>query len=206
MTEPRKLGEEPSRVAPADLGSAFAKGAPDRAAGVRSLLGPPRAPAPDRPQAEAPQPASQSGKPQPRPPRQPTRKPRPRSQKTAQGRQTTPNTVAVVVYMPPELRDRLRAHTTRRGAAYSDVVLDALDATADQLAQLVTAPAVDRPVGSLFRGRQLRRQQHDTPQVQVGLRLAPDDLATVDQLKDQAGAISRSQLVTAALDAYLAEH
>jgi hypothetical protein len=110
------------------------------------------------------------------------------------------------VYVTPEVF--ARAETYRRqhkGRTNADVVLDALEACHERLGELLAAahgPA--RPAGGLFPGRPATRR---TPKHGVQLQFRPTQaqLAVIDRLVGEHHAASRSELVSAALDAFLPE-
>lgn len=197
MSESRHLGEKPSRVPPADLGSAFGA-VPDRTAGLRELglSQPMPTPTPPAREPERPEPMALVESAQPVTQRRP---PSRQSSQTSGG-----GSRSVVVYLPASLQERLRMHSKQQQERpYTDIVLDAIDETHQRLAQLMAPVRGDRSPGSLFKGRETRRRRHDEPQVQVSLRPSRSDLAVIDRLVREHRAGSRSALVATALDAYL---
>lgn len=194
MSESRHLGEKPSRVPPADLGSAFGA-VPDRTAGLRELGLSQPMPAPTPPTRE-PEPMALVESAQPVTQRRP---PSRQSSQTSGG-----GSRPVVVYLPASLQERLRMYSKQQQERpYTDIVLDAIDETHQRLAQLMAPARGGRSPGSLFKGREMRRRRHDEPQVQVSLRPSRSDLAVIDRLVREHRAGSRSALVATALDAYL---
>jgi hypothetical protein len=98
------------------------------------------------------------------------------------------------------IRSRLRVHGGER--SYTEIVLEALDATHARLQAKFNTPAA--PLNSLFVGRRLsRRRRHEEPQVQISLRPLREDVTVIDRLQAQVGAPSRSALINAALDEHL---
>lgn len=121
---------------------------------------------------------------------------------------------APTVQVDPTIHKQLRRLTAReRGRnpstarTYTQVVLDAIETHADELAthwQSVPAP---RSNGGLFSRQKVstsRRRRHPDPPARVPLTgLNPDDLATLDKLVADWNAGSRSALVEEALRRYL---
>ena len=107
------------------------------------------------------------------------------------------------MYVAASIRDRLHTAAAAQETTYTELVLAALDATHETLADQFTAPAA-LTSGSLFTGRgQPQRRRNTEPSVQVSLRPLRDDLAVVDRLVRSTVAPSRSALVAVALDLYL---
>lgn len=183
------LGQQPSRLPAANLSGAFAP--PDRSSALSGLLSP--TPTTPQPRSAAPRQASSgtSVNPQLGPPRD-----------ALLGNAT--HALVVIVYLPATLRTQLREVTAKSGSTYTDLALDAIDATHSRLSDLLQAPGrPDRP-SSLFAGaRPRRRQRHIEPQVQVSLRLTTSQLKVIDDLVSDCAASSRSALVATALRAYL---
>ncbi len=192
------LGNQPSRLPATDLADAF--GPPNRAAGLAGRLTqlPSRSepvPAPEAPQNEE----GVS-----RPPGQKGAGERPRRRRAEQ-EQTAAPVQPIIVYLSASLRDRLRHHATSTGRSYTELTLEALDATHRRLGDLVAdaTSATTRP-GSLFTGApRPRRLRHDEPQVQVSLRLLRQDIDVIDRLVTDLQAPNRSSLVATALGAHL---
>ena len=111
----------------------------------------------------------------------------------------------VAVYVPVAVRDQLRA-AAAGDTSQTDVVLTAIEA-ATQAGTLDAAFTPARPAGALFPARNpARRRRHQEPQVQVTLRLTPDELNTIDRLVHETGAPNRSAYVSAALQTHLDGH
>lgn len=193
------LGEQPTRLPSADLARSF--GPPDRSSALSGLLAP-RPPVTEmaRPPQDAP------AAPPPVETRQRRTQPASKPAKRASDTADTTATVTVVVYIPASLRERLRDRAATTRLTFTDLVLEALDATHARLADLLAATLpVKSASGSLFSSAtRTRRLRHDEPQVQVSIRPTRGDLDVIDRLAEQAGAPSRSALVTTALRAYLA--
>lgn len=112
-------------------------------------------------------------------------------------------TVTSIVYLPGELLERLRRARATTGFTYTQLTLDALDGTHQILSDLVTQATAPRarPAGSLFSGPSSAATAVQ-PKVQITLRPRSSDAAVIDQLATTHG-VSRSQLVSLALDAHL---
>lgn len=108
-----------------------------------------------------------------------------------------PVSVSVPLTMAEAWRDRAKRDRTSQ----VDVLLDALVAHQDKLADLVAArsekPTVSDGLFDRTPGTKGERF------VGVSLRIKGGNLEVIDQLADKHGADSRSQLVAAALSAYL---
>lgn len=209
MTAPKpSLGERPSRMKPADLGSAF--GGSSRSDGLGGRLTPLRStPPPVTPDA----PIRSVEDAEPKPPSS-TRDPVPVSNRAGESpAKTTPKTVpavqphasagasqTIVVYLGLSVRERLRSGAGDR--TFTDVVLTALDSSYGKLRERFSEPSP--PAGSMFAGRgRPRTRRNREARVQVSLRPLRDDIVVIDRLVDEMNAPSRSALVDAALDEYL---
>lgn len=114
----------------------------------------------------------------------------------------------------PEVCKALRRFTSREKArdpmtarTFAQVVLDAIDASQQELAKVWTEPSrTDTGGGGLFTRRPAtppRRRRHSEPPGRIPLTgLHPDDAATIDSLVDAWQAPSRSALVEQALRLY----
>lgn len=222
------LGERPTPRPRADLSSAFAP--PDRAsrlggkltraprpsvtkeprgedsAAAEPAAAPPAPPRPDKQEA-----ATESAEETPAPPRDPPaasrslRRGRSAASQTRQ-RNAEGGTTTTIVYLPGEVLDLLRQHRLRTGCTYTDMVLDALDATHPRLGELlaVTERAPARPAGSLFTGSDRSRSVAAQPKAQITLRPRSGDAEVIDALARKHGT-NRSKLVTVALTAHLTD-
>jgi hypothetical protein len=103
---------------------------------------------------------------------------------------------------PVALRTRLRAHLAASHTTMRETLLDAIEHAHPQLDQLLdpTRPTTRR--GPLFTRRQ-PPARNDQVKVQVSVRLATDEITTIDRLAAQHGAPDRSTLITVALDHHL---
>ncbi len=109
----------------------------------------------------------------------------------------------LVLWTPETIRARMQAEQRRSGRRYLDQVLDSIEATLEQLPDLVARSGEKAHVrGALFE-RVVETDHHDR-RVQLTIRGVLDSqLAVIDQLVASTGAQSRSALVNAALDAHL---
>ncbi|MFY0408715.1 hypothetical protein [Solicola sp. PLA-1-18] len=109
---------------------------------------------------------------------------------------------------PADVRDRLRAHATATGQTLAQIVLTAVETTAEQLPDLIATErgtAASPLKGSLFpatEGRG-RRRAPGQAHVTISMRINAANLDVLDQLTAQVGAGSRSELLSVALAAYL---
>jgi hypothetical protein len=99
----------------------------------------------------------------------------------------------------------MQAVQRSQGTLYLDQVLDAIETTYDQLADLVSQSTGTTQVqGRLFERTTPTIPQPAEQRVQLTIRgVLTSQLRTIDELVDQTGAPSRSALVNAALDAKL---
>jgi hypothetical protein len=109
----------------------------------------------------------------------------------------------LVLWTPEAIRARMQTEQRTTGKRYLDQVLDAIEATHEQLPDLIAASGEKAHVqGSIFE-RVIETEHHDR-RVQLTIRGVLDSqLAVIDQLVASSGAASRSALVNAALDANL---
>jgi hypothetical protein len=209
MTAPKSsLGEQPSRMKPADLGSAF--GGSSRSDGLGGRLTPLRSTPPTSgPEAEAgtvdavakptllPPPKRPAGDSAGESAIKTTRTPSPGAhpEAPASGASQT-----IVVYLSLSVRERLRA--SAGDSTFTEVVLAALDSSYGKISERFSDPVP--PTGSMFAGRgRPRTRRNREARVQVSLRPLRDDLAVIDRLVVEVNAPSRSALIDAALDEYM---
>lgn len=109
-----------------------------------------------------------------------------------------------ILQLPNDTADHLRDTARAQGVTYKELILDALEATADELAGLVAARQPrPRDAGSLFAGERTAIVARPEGRRQVGIKLSEGSIRAIDDLTASNGAKSRSELVTVALDAYL---
>lgn len=222
------LGERPTPRPRADLKSAFAP--PDRTSRLGGRLAKPPRPTSLAPAAEAtagestpareieqpPAPAAQrpeSGPALAQEAAPPTRKSAATGAGDRRGRKTARRakrqvaeggTATTIVYLPGEVLELLRQQRLRTGSTYTDLVLDALDATHLRLGELLeaTEQPQTRPAGSLFAGTGRSRSATAQPKAQITLRPRTSDAEVIDGLARDLGT-NRSKLVEVALTAHL---
>ncbi len=129
------------------------------------------------------------------------------SEYSRRGMSTSAPSGRLVLWTPVAVRARMQAVQAEHGTLYRDQVLDAIEATVDELPGLVAAAAggsVAAVRGRLFERRPPQRRQQSEQRVQltIGGFLA-SQLTIIDELVVSTGAASRSALVNAALDAAL---
>jgi hypothetical protein len=219
-----QLGEHPSPRPRADLSSSF--GPPDRASGLSGRLARPSRPV-GAPTSSTSAPAAEEAAGEKTPPQlepssqdtEPeapllalTNQAAPRSARpTNRVRAAAPKridaeggTVTTIVYLPAEVLQRLRQARLRSGQTYTELVLDALDATHTRLADLLATAdrPQTRPAGSLFAGPLRSAPATAQPKAQITLRPRASDAEIIDTLARDHGT-NRSKLVTIALNAHL---
>jgi hypothetical protein len=114
---------------------------------------------------------------------------------------------AVQISLPESVMSRLTAFKKTSGLSHPNILFDAIEATADQLAELIKESTVT--VGStgrsLFNRPQTvaKRSTDGEPKKTFIVRISEENKAIVDDLVEQTGAPSRNALITAAYEAYL---
>lgn len=115
-----------------------------------------------------------------------------------------PATGRLVLWTPTVIRARMQAMRASSGTLYRDQVLDALEATVDELPALLRERDDAAPRGRLFERRASVRRPSAGPRVQLTIGgFLSSQLDVIDDLVASTGASSRSALVNVALDAYL---
>ncbi len=107
-----------------------------------------------------------------------------------------------VFYLPIEVSDRLRDVARRQNKTNADVIFDAIEAALPDLPSLLAQPSSQRDGGVFDR----RAMKPVGQKVQISAVISPRNLALIDQMVADHGADSRSQLVEASLNVYLADH
>ena len=108
---------------------------------------------------------------------------------------------AITLSLPADLVTAFKTRARDDHTTQPETLMDALSATQDQLAELLTetqAPAVS---DGLFLRKQTRA--NNEPMATLSLRLLSDNVDAIDRLATSANASSRSALCAAALRAYL---
>lgn len=114
-----------------------------------------------------------------------------------------PATGRLVLWTPVAIRARMQAVRSIDGTLYRDQVLDALEATVDELPALLHE-GDDASRGRLFERRASVRRPASGPRVQLTIGgFLSSQLGVIDDLVASTGASSRSALVNVALDAFL---
>jgi hypothetical protein len=204
-----------SKALPAvDLSDAFNK-SPSRAAGLRMpakrTSGPRKALQPVVPVREDAQEVADPPRANPQAPQAPPggeprpRRGRPPKKTTATVGRPSAGQARLVLWTPVSIRARMQAVQRSQGTLYLDQVLDAIETTYDQLADLVTqATGTTQVLGRLFERTAPTNAEPAEQRVQLTIRGVLDSqLRIIDDLVEQTGAPSRSALVNAALDATL---
>lgn len=111
----------------------------------------------------------------------------------------------LVLWTPVSIRARMQAVRQDNGTLYLDQVLDAIEATYDEIGDLVArATGPVQVQGRLFERTAAAPVEGAEQRVQLTIRGVLDSqLHVIDELVDQHSAGSRSALVNAALDATL---
>ena len=113
----------------------------------------------------------------------------------------------IVFRAEPDLRDRIDQAAQANKTSRLEVVLSAIEYAVknNKLEDAVQrsqerAAAAGRPAGELFIRQ---RRSVATPKVLIELRLSPENVATLDTIRQQFNATNRTQLIHAALGTYL---
>lgn len=135
-----------------------------------------------------------------------TRKPAPKKvskspRKAPKSSEATGGTVRVALLLPPDLRTRLNERTVKDRGTLASTVFDAIEdalkaGTLDDA--IATQQAPPKRDGLLF-----DRTTRPEPAVLVELRMSAANRATLDHLTSTTEARTRTELITAALRAYL---
>lgn len=100
-----------------------------------------------------------------------------------------------IAYLPAELKAQLEDTARRAQQTYTEWFLDQFDILYDELSQEFEPPAQRRsPLPARIRAR--RRRVGLGPSTMVQLRLTGEELAAIDERREQLGAPSRSEFVT----------
>lgn len=189
-------GTEPRSMTPANLSGAFQK----------------RAAAPTLAKTRVEQTAAETQPTQvpadPTPSRKRTKADRTRSStetvpapRPAEATGTTPTLSPKAAYILLELRDRLNERAKVDGRSQTNVVLDAIEATYDELqAAFAGTGSAGR---TLFRRTPKLHRRDDAERGQITLRLTDEDSQVIENLTREFGAKSRSELIEKALSLYL---
>lgn len=106
------------------------------------------------------------------------------------------------VHLPVSTSDRVAAECTRRLMTTGEMFIEALEATYGSLNELVHPGGTVG--GTLFKARGIgASNKQKVAKRQVPFSLLESDFEVIDRIKTEVAARSRSQLLTAALDAHL---
>lgn len=128
---------------------------------------------------------------------------RPRRSTSPAGEAVVPR--LVILQLPNAIADQLRDHARQRGVTYKELTLDAVEATADHLPDLLAAQRPQARSTGLFAGERVATQARPEGRRQVSIKLTEASIAALDELAAQHGARSRSELVATALAEYLSK-
>jgi len=105
------------------------------------------------------------------------------------------------VQVPAHLLGPIKARRTEENLTTGELIIAALEATVDQLPDLLQT----RPMtgGGLFSPRASHVTRAADPLSSLNFRMRVEDFEVLDALVNRFNAASRSQLVAAALTAYL---
>jgi hypothetical protein len=110
-------------------------------------------------------------------------------------------------YVLPAIAEAARRHRHKhRVTSHADIALDAIEARRDELAALVAQrhSTTVRAAGDLFPARGSRRRRSEgSPRVLWTIFLTQAEIQIVDRLTAEAGAASRSELISVAVEAEL---
>lgn len=184
----------PVQVVPAPEGPAETAERPTGTAGPTTAVEGHRSP-----------PSAATGSPEPAARSRRGRPPKAASAQQASTGQPSAGKGCLVLWTPLPIRARMQAVRANQGRLYLDQVLDALEATYDQLADLISQSTTStRTQGRLFERTSLPLTEPAERKVQLTIRGVLDSqLRVIDDLVEQTGAPSRSALVNTALDATL---
>ncbi len=112
----------------------------------------------------------------------------------------------IIVYLPVDLAERLRAAGEQSGRTHLQLVTDALDATHERLDDLLAAAGyVESRTSGLFgkSAQPVSRRPGRRGTAQISLRPPVDVRDVMDRLVEKHSAPNRSALIEVALDAHL---
>lgn len=106
------------------------------------------------------------------------------------------------VHVSVELIEPFSAWCKRMGLSHGEGIIYILEATNDQLPQLINPPATAG--GNLFASRRSHpARPAEGPRTPLNYRMRNEDFAILDQLVEEHGAISRGHLISTAITAHL---
>jgi predicted DNA-binding protein len=119
---------------------------------------------------------------------------------------STAGRTQIIVYLPVDLAERLRAAGEETRRTHLQLVTDALDATHERLDDLLVAAGYVESNSSGLFGKSVRpvsRRPGRRGSAQVSLRPSADVRDVMDRLVEKHSAPNRSALIEVALDAHL---
>jgi hypothetical protein len=126
---------------------------------------------------------------------------------TAAGDSTAEVPLQVTVYMSPAAITAARKWRARTGRTNAELAFEAIWANRARLAELVVGrqgPAVDVTVNELFPARARRRRPGANDSRGLwSIKATASEIRTIDKLVEDARAASRSELISAAVEAFL---
>jgi hypothetical protein len=129
-----------------------------------------------------------------------------RELRRAPAEQEQSQTHQILVYVNPATKAAAERHRRQHRVTNGELVLDALDATYDDLPELVAAgQTAARSDDSLFPARRATRRASSpaTRKVAFAFRATATELTIVQDMVRDFGATSQSELVAVAMDRYL---
>lgn len=106
------------------------------------------------------------------------------------------------VHVSVELIEPFSTWCQQMGLSHGEGIIYILEATHDQLPQLINPPTTAG--GSLFASRRSHpARPTEGPRTPLNYRMRNEDFAILDQLVEQHGATSRGHLISTAITAYL---
>ena len=124
-------------------------------------------------------------------------------QPTPASAQSDGGTRPIIAYVPASLMERLRQRRLHDRVTYTDIALDAVEATYHRLPELLAPYRPAAHTGSLFVRSGKATSFTQEPHVQVNLRFSAQNLEVLDRLTEELAAPNRSVLIATALDNYL---
>lgn len=107
----------------------------------------------------------------------------------------------LVLWTPISIRSRMQRVRTETGKKYADQILDALEATIDDLPDLIAAAVEAKQVHGRLFDRRVEVETSEEIRKQLTIPgVTASHLAVIDDLVESTGAGSRSKLVNVALD------
>jgi hypothetical protein len=112
----------------------------------------------------------------------------------------------ILVYVTASVKAAAERHRKQHQLTNGEIVLDALDSTHDELAELIAAQqTTPRPEDSLFPARRASRRASspNTRKVPFAFRATALELGIIQDMVRDFGANSQSELIAVAMDRFL---